>query len=412
MNLNVSPSSTVLPGFDLVCFSHLRWDFVFQRPQHLMSRFSDAARVFFIEEPVFHDGDATIRMEEKRPGLNVCIPHLPNGTDAAAFTPVIAGQVRQMLNAHDCDNYVAWFYTPMMIDLGAELEPAAVVYDCMDELSAFRGAPPELVEREKRLMAMADVVFTGGQSLYQAKRSQHRSVHAFPSSVDVKHFAMAREIESERPEQEAIAHPRVGFAGVIDERFDTELLAGVADLRPDIHFVMVGPVVKISEDDLPRRANIHYLGMQSYNDLPAFFAGWDVASMPFALNESTKYISPTKTPEYLAAGLPVISTAVTDVVHPYQDLGLVQIVATPAEFSAALDNALTDDAATRKTKADEFLGKNSWDKTFNAMLALIEKAVDENISQPAALSASAAAADGLHSPASAALQGDLQCSTI
>lgn len=409
---SVSPSDSFVPGFDLVCFSHLRWDFVFQRPQHLMSRFSEAIRVFFVEEPVFHDGDATIRIEEKRPGLRVCVPHLPNGSDAGAFTSVIAAQVRQMLDAHDCDNYVAWFYTPMMIDLAAELEPATVVYDCMDELSAFRGAPPELLEREKRLLAMADLVFTGGQSLYEAKRSRHRSVHAFPSSVDVSHFARAREINSERPEQENIPHPRVGFAGVIDERFDTELLAGVADLRPDMQFVMVGPVVKISEDDLPRRSNIHYVGMQSYDDLPAFFAGWDIASMPFALNESTKYISPTKTPEYLAAGLPVISTAITDVVHPYQDLALVQIVATAQEFSAALNNALAENAATRQAKADEFLAKNSWDKTYSAMLALIEAAADANNSQTAALSASAAAADGLHSPASAAVQGDLQCSII
>ena len=412
MNLTVSPSDTNVPGFDLVCFSHLRWDFVFQRPQHLMSRFSDATRVFFVEEPVFHDGEATIRIEEKRPGLKVCIPHLPHGADAAALTPVVAEQVRQMLNAHDCDSYVAWFYTPMMIDLAAELEPVAVVYDCMDELSAFRGAPPELLGREKRLLEMADLVFTGGQSLYEAKRSRHRSVHAFPSSVDVNHFSRARTISSERPEQAEVKHPRVGFAGVIDERFDTELLAGVADLRPDMQFVMVGPVVKIGEEDLPRRSNIHYVGMQSYDDLPAFFAGWDVAMMPFALNESTKFISPTKTPEYLAAGLPVISTAITDVVHPYKDLGLVQIVSTPEEFSAALDTALTEDAAARQRTADEFLAKNSWDKTFNAMLALIESAVDKNISQSAALSASAAAADGLHSPASAAVQGDLQCSTI
>jgi glycosyltransferase involved in cell wall biosynthesis len=412
MNLTVSPSNKNMPGFDLVCFSHLRWDFVFQRPQHLMSRFSDATRVFFVEEPVFHDGEATIRIDEKRPGLRVCTPHLPNGVDASEFTGVIAEQVRQMLNAHDCDKYVAWFYTPMMIDLAAELEPSAVVYDCMDELSAFRGAPPELIEREKRLMAMADLVFTGGQSLYQAKRSRHRSVHAFPSSVDVKHFARAREINSERPEQEGIAHPRVGFAGVIDERFDTELLTAIAELRPDMQFIVVGPVVKISEGDLPRRANIHYLGMQSYDDLPAFFAGWDIAVMPFALNESTKFISPTKTPEYLAAGLPVISTAITDVVHPYQDLGLVQIVSTAEEFSAALDTAVAEDASARQKQADEFLTKNSWDKTFAAMLALIEEAVDENISQSAVRSALAAAADGLHSPATAAVKGDLQCSTI
>lgn len=378
-----SPKPAAGSGFDVICFSHLRWDFVFQRPQHLMSRFADSHLVFYIEEPVFHDNGPIIRIEEKRPGLRVCVPHLPIGSSPTEMTPMIAEQILQMLKSHHCDAYVNWFYTPMLIDLAEGLDPMAVVYDCMDELSAFRGAPSDLYEREAALMNEADLVFTGGRSLFKAKRSQHRSVHAFPSSVDVKHFAQARDISEDRPEQAGIAHPRVGFAGVIDERLDTKLLAGIAERRPDMHFIMIGPVVKISESDLPRRDNIHYLGMQKYDDLPAFFAGWDIAIMPFAMNESTKFISPTKTPEYLAAGLPVVSTPITDVVHPYGDMGLVQIAARTADFAAGIDRAGSEDASERMARADEFLKRNSWDRTFAAMSGLIDEAVEENISRTA-----------------------------
>ena len=401
---NTFPPISRRTEFDVVCFSHLRWDFVFQRPQHLMTRFAKRGRVFFIEEPVFSDEPTRLDVSHKEDGLYVCVPRIANGKSGESISEVISEQIRELLQKNEVDTYIAWFYTPMMLDLAEGLEPAAVVYDCMDELSGFRGAPPELVERERQLMAKADLVFTGGLSLYEAKRTQHRSAHPFPSSVDVKHFGKALEVANEVADQETIRHPRIGFAGVIDERLDIELLDGIAELKPDWQFVMIGPVVKISEDDLPRRDNIHYLGMKPYEELPHYLAGWDVAMMPFALNESTKYISPTKTPEYLSAGLPVVSTAITDVVRPYGEMGLVHIASNPAEFVEGIEAAMNENPATRMTQVNEFLAENSWDNTFRSMSELIEGVIATRADdESAALSQN----NKNYEPETAALQGEI-----
>jgi UDP-galactopyranose mutase len=211
--------------------------------------------------------------------------------------------------------------------------------------------------------------------LYEVKREQHGSVYCFPSSIDVKHFARALQGDDEPSDQAAIPHPRVGFFGVIDERTDIDLLRRIAELRPEWQFVMIGPVVKISEDDLPRRANIHYLGGKTYDELPAYIAGWDVAMMPFALNDSTRFISPTKTPEYLAAGCPVVSTPIRDVVRPYGEAGLVHIASTAEQFVEAIRRSLDEDAKERRAKVNEFLSTMSWDKTYEAMSELIDEAI-------------------------------------
>ena len=234
--------------------------------------------------------------------------------------------------------------------------------------------------REAELFGLADLVFTGGRSLYEVKRGQHDAVYCFPSSIDVAHFARALEDNpsAEPDDQKNIARPRIGFFGVIDERTDIELLREMADLRPDLHFVMIGPVVKISEDDLPKAENIHYLGGKSYDELPDYIASWDVAMMPFALNESTRFISPTKTPEYLAAGKPVVSTPIRDVVRPYGEAGLVRIAGTPEQFARAIDEALNEDASERRRNAKEFLDTMSWDKTYEAMSELIDEAIAAN----------------------------------
>ena len=367
----LSPSTTGLSSdYDVVCFSHLRWDFVYQRPQHLMSHFARGSRVFFVEEPIFDSAEDRIDVINPEANIYRILPRLSG--DGADANSRIQRLVADVLERFDVEHYVNWFYTPMMLDLAEGMEPLATVYDSMDELSAFRGAPPELLENERRLFDLADLVFTGGQSLYEAKKHRHHSVHAFPSSVDVGHFATAREITDEPDEQRAIPHPRIGFAGVIDERMDIELLRDIAGLRPDWHFVMIGPVVKISESDLPRRYNIHYLGMQPYEKLPAFLAGWNAAMMPFALNDATKFISPTKTPEYLSAGLGVVSTPITDVVTPYGEMGLVHIASTAREFVAGLEAVMGQDAEQRAERAGEFLKQNSWDKTFAAMSDLID----------------------------------------
>jgi UDP-galactopyranose mutase len=255
--------------------------------------------------------------------------------------------------------------------------PIASVYDCMDELSAFKGADSLLPELEKQLFQHVDLVFTGGQTLYEAKRQAHPEVHAFPSSIDVTHFGKARTITTDPPDQADIPHPRLGFFGVIDERFDTELLDSMAVKRPDWHFVMIGPVVKIHLDSLPRHANIHYLGAKTYEELPAYLAKWDIALLLFARNESTRFISPTKTPEYLAAGKPVISTSIRDVVRPYGELGLVQIADRPDDFIQAAEKVLAQSSETGDWlgRVDDFLTNISWDKTWQQMSDLIDQAI-------------------------------------
>jgi UDP-galactopyranose mutase len=263
----------------------------------------------------------------------------------------------------------------MMLAFSDHLNPLAVVYDCMDQLSAFKGAPPELTLREAELLSISDLVFTGGQSLYEAKKESHPSVHAFPSSIDVPHFAAALDEREEPDDQAGIASPRIGFIGVIDERLDIGLLDRIAELRPEWQYVMIGPVVKIDEKDLPRRSNIHYLGSKQYSELPAYIGGWDVAMMPFAMNESTRYISPTKTPEYLAAGRPVVSTPIRDVVRPYGDLGLVHIASTPEEFVAGIERSIATDLPAHRAAANKFLANISWDNTFSEMLQLVNAAI-------------------------------------
>jgi UDP-galactopyranose mutase len=385
MKNGVFTSSVELTSsYDLICFSHLRWDFVYQRPQHLMSRFAKDRRVFFIEEPIFHPGNSELRIERKNENLFVARPFFAQGSEPSSVENSLRKMVDQMRAEHSIDNYVTWYYTPMMLAWSDHLQPIAVLYDCMDELSAFRNAPHELVMREAELFSLADLVFTGGRSLYEAKRSQHPNVFCFPSSIDVDHFSRALDAPDDPADQAGIAKPRVGFCGVIDERTDVDLLAKIADLRPAVQFVMLGPVVKIDEADLPRRENIHYLGGKSYDELPEYIAGWDVAMMPFALNDSTRFISPTKTPEYLAAGRPVVSTPIRDVVRPYGEAGLVHIAETPEEFVAAIDKAMKDDPENRRRKVEEFLEGMSWDNTYKSMSELIDDAAAKNEKELAA----------------------------
>jgi UDP-galactopyranose mutase len=360
-------------NLDLICFSHLRWGFVYQRPQHLMSRFAKHRRVFFFEEPVFDSPKAELRHHVcPQTGVHIVVPALPEGSSASNTNKVLRKLLVSLLRDQAIRDYVAWFYTPMALSYTAELRPAVIIYDCMDELSLFHGAPPELLQNEKNLFERADLVFTGGLSLFEAKCERHKEVYAFPSSVDVPHFAQARIRQNEPADQANIPHPRIGYAGVIDERMDTALLQEVARLRPEWQIVLLGPVVKISETLLPKAPNIHYLGMRPYAALPAYFSGWDAAMLPFALNEATRFISPTKTPEYLAAGLPVISTPIRDVVRPYGDLGLARIAKSAGEFAAAMDHVVTYGMSMKwRERADAFLSTLSWDHTWNAMNQLI-----------------------------------------
>jgi UDP-galactopyranose mutase len=375
---------------DLVCFSHLRWNFVFQRPQHLMSRFARERRVFFFEEPERGALAPRLVLSRSPEGVLVATPHLPSGLDPHAEHEALRELLDALLVEHGSGDRVLWYYTPMALPFSRHLAARAVVYDCMDELALFRGAPPVLVEREAQLLRRADVVFTGGVSLWEAKRGRHPSVHAFPSSVDVAHFARARAAQPEPAELAGVPRPRIGFCGVVDERLDAPLVEAVARARPAWRLVMVGPVVKIDPASLPRLPNLHWVGGRDYGDLPRWFSAWDVAMMPFARNEATRFISPTKTPEYLAAGLPVVSTSIRDVVRPYGERGLVRIADDPDAFVRAIEACLAEDAAPRRAAADAFLATRSWDDTWRRMRDLTERAAAREAAPRATTHATAA----------------------
>ena len=370
---------------NLVVLSHLRWDFVFQRPQHLMSRFAQTGNVLFIEEPVHKPGDPGYTVSHPCTNVTVIKPHTPlqnpgfEGKQTAVLAPVIEEVVQQMAP----EDYCAWFYTPMALPLLDALKPQAVIYDCMDELSAFAYAPPQLKRRERALLKRADLVFTGGPSLYRAKRSHNPATHCFPSAVDTRHFSRGADRANVLPSLAGIAKPRLGFFGVVDERFDCELLATIAAMRPDWQFCIVGPVVKIDPSLLPRRANIHYFGQQPYADLPGFIAGWDVCLLLFAQNDATRFISPTKTLEYMAAARPVVSTPVVDVVDLYGDL--VSIARSPEEFVSACEALLAETADERILREAAMRRKVetlTWDNTAKAMAAVIAETVVAKRAQP------------------------------
>jgi hypothetical protein len=353
---------------DLICFSHLRWNFVYQRPQHLMTRFARQNRVFLIEEPIFNDDPCHLELDRKG-NLTIAVPYLQHGLSQDDIIFHQVKLLKELFVEENIASYLFWYYTPMALAIGNHFSPKLIIYDCMDELSLFKNAPAELKEREKELFEKADLVFTGGHNLYQAKRNSHNNIYPFPSSIDKEHFTLARDITFEQDDQAQIPHPRFGFYGVIDERFDIDLIKEVAERKPDWHFVIIGPVVKIDPEILPKMDNIHYLGGKNYDELPKYLGGWDVAIIPFLRNDSTKYISPTKTPEYLAGGKPVISTSIIDVVTPYGINDLVHIADTADEFIVAAEIELNrQDRDKWLEKIDRFLSQNSWDKTWNKMM--------------------------------------------
>ncbi len=371
-------------GSDIVCFSHLRWRFVFQRPQHLMTRWAKEGRVFFVEEPQWSEGEPRWSMHQDDSGVQVWTPLLPKPEVA----PDVNASLRQLLavlfSEQEITDFVSWYYTPMAWPFTSQLEPTTTVYDCMDELSSFRGAHSDLPELERQLLSKADVVFTGGHHLYEAKKRLHHNVHPFPSSVDVPHFAQARESQPDPLDQAHIPHPRLGFFGVLDERFDCQLVSQMAAEKPDWQVVLIGPICKIDPASLPSGPNVHLLGMKQYDELPTYLSGWDVALLPFAINDATRYISPTKTPEYLAGGLPVVSTPIHDVVHPYEDNGLVRIARTTEQLISAVEASLSEDPSARVRKSDRFLANLSWDTTFAEMKELVEA---PKVAEPAQRSA-------------------------
>jgi len=353
-----------------------------------MSRYASRQPVYFIEEPIVEDIPAATMREEMYGGVHVVVPHVPRSFSADERLAWQRRVVTDVVESNRIKRFVLWYYTPQALPFSDHLEPDAVVYDCMDELSAFKGAAAELPALERRLLRRADLVFTGGHSLYEVKKTQHTNIHPMPSSVDVAHFAAARRSPDEPADQAAIKRPRLGFFGVLDERLDIPLLAGLAEARPQWQFVMIGPVVKIDPAQLPAHPNIHYLGSKAYAELPAYIAGWDAALLLFARNEATRFISPTKTPEYLAAGKPVVSTSIRDVVNPYGKRDLVLIADSVPDFISACERALSEPPEPRRVRADVYLRGLSWDRTWAKTAALLDNVLGSNagtVPRPAAV---------------------------
>lgn len=356
---------------DLVVFSHLRWDFVFQRPQHLMTRFACHRRVYFIEIPIFGETDSPyLHLKRSEENVNVLTPYFPEGYSHETCESILRMMLSETFEENNISQFTAWYYNPMALIYTDHLNPSVIIYDCMDELSGFKDCPQEMKDWESKLLGLADVVFTGGNAIYNAKKHLHYNIHSFPSSIDHSHFHQARKNLSEPYDQKEIPQPRIGFYGVIEERIDLNMLRDIAILRPEYQFIMLGPVIRLDESLLPRLPNIHYLGKKDYKELPLYLASWDCAFMPFALNEATRFISPTKTPEFLAAGKPVVSTPINDVIYPYaSEAGLVYIAGNPEEFVNCVDLALEDARNNQDwiSKVDKFLDGNTWDSTFARM---------------------------------------------
>ena len=369
---------------NLVVFSHLRWDFVFQRPQHILSRLARQHPVEYIEEPVYDEGPAYLEQWTPAPNVRVLRPHTPVRT--AGFHDDQLSFLKPLIETHLEDrritDYAAWFYTPMALPLMADLEPSVVVYDCMDEPSAVKSAPRQMLQRETALLRRADLVLTSGPSLYEVMRSANPCVICVPGAVDAGHFERRnalgkRQLVARAEElQGAIPHPRLGYYGVIDERLDLELVRKVAEAEPSWQLVMVGPVVGVDPARLPRGPNIHWLGQQSYDLLPQLLAGWDVCLMPFALNDATRHISPTKTLEYMAAGRAVVSTGVHDVISLHGEL--VRVGLNDASFIQECRKALAETAPARAERAQRMaagVSRCTWDGTTRVIRQALETAV-------------------------------------
>jgi UDP-galactopyranose mutase len=371
---------------DLICISHLRWDFVWQRPQHLLSRLAKDYRVFFVEEPVTNTEISEPRIEafQGRGEHPVTVVRLQQparehywiGHNDPQTQTTYERLLREYFDAQGSSDRIVWLYTPMAAPFVAALEPKLLIYDVMDELSAFKGAPAALREQDRAMLQQADITFTGGVSLYRARLPYASNIYLFPSGVEIAHFAQAAPGKLTQPADMAnLAAPILGYFGVVDERMDLPLLAHLAAAHPEWNIVMLGPVIKIDPAELPQAPNLHFLGMKDYQELPAYLSWFDVALVPFAMNEATRYLSPTKTLEYLAANKPVVSTPIADIVELYGDY--VRIGETPAEFVAQVEEALAEDAAERadrETRVQKLLQLHTWDYIAGEMAKLIEAA--------------------------------------
>jgi hypothetical protein len=364
----------------LIVLSHVRWGAVWQRPQHLLTRLAGHFDVHVVEEPVFADSEPALMSATHQNGVEVLTPRTKefasgwHDSQLNAVRPLLA----DFMLSRGLKEPLVWLTTPMALPLVADLEPRAVVYDCMEDLASASSVPPELAAREQALMALADVVLAGGPSLHAAREGLHPNLHCVPNAVDAAHFAPGNldgdDVESAVATElhRGMPHPRLGFFGTIDERLDLALVAAIADARPDWQIVMVGPVVTIAPASLPQRPNIRWVGPQRHEALPHLMSHWDVCLLPLALDETTRFASPANTLEYLAGGKPVVGTPVRDVVSLYG--AVVHIAEDSAQFVAAIEQLLAEPAparAGRRARAQALVDAHSWDDAAASVAALL-----------------------------------------
>jgi glycosyltransferase involved in cell wall biosynthesis len=370
-------------NFGIVVFSHLRWKFVWQRPQQLLSRIAANHKVLFVELTQFDlkEGcEPQLKLESVATNVTVANIHLASNLVGTSEVDRLMRKfckfAIEAVNAHgEFDNPLLWYYSPM--DAGwalGHINGRGIVYDCMDELSQFKGAPPEMLERERKLIAAADIIFTGGYELWLKKKRQHQNVHFFGCGVEFDHFNQAQERRKPIPQDmQGFSKPVVGWFGVVDERVDYDLVAELARIRPQYDFVLVGPVVKVDPASLPQANNIHWLGGRDYKVLPGYCRAFDVCMMCFALNEATEFINPTKALEYLATGKPIVSTPVKDVVRQYLDH--VLIASTVEEFALQIDRSIQTPDSAMIARGLQKARLASWDSTVAEMRRLIAKSL-------------------------------------
>ena len=383
--------------FPIIVHSHLSWDWVWQRPQQFHSRLSKTHPILFVEGPIVSDqvttSGVTLREISDYPNIVVLQMVMPaarwaDGAWVDAERRRLVHSVLEGPLGRTFENPVQWFYDPMAVTsfLG-HMDEAAVVYDCMDELSKFKGAPPELVRRERELLNAADVVFAGGPKMARAKSRYHSNCYSYGCGVDIKHFGKARHAATQVPDDVAqFAGPVLGYIGVVDERVDYDLLAKLADHNADWTVAIVGPVAKVDSADFPKRDNLRFLGGRDYAELPRYAKAFDLCLMPFAKNEATEFINPTKALEYMATGTPIVSTDVEDVVLQFS--AVVKVAATHEEFVAHCEMSLAQPNARRIAAGMKMARNNSWE----SIVAHLEKHVEDVLESTETVAASGSAA--------------------
>lgn len=369
----------------VLCLSHLRWNDTEVRPRQLLSACARVRPAVFFEQPHFDASEPFLDITHTPERVVLAVPHLPPRMTALEAEQAQRDMLDDLLRELDEDMPVLWYYSPLALGFSDHLRASAIVYDCLEQLESRDDATSELHERERTLLERADVVFTCSYGLFQRMRrtTQHPNIHPFVSSIDLEFFQRAREAPLEPPSQQQVDEPRIGFYGSIDQSVDLQLLTELACARPDLQLVLLGPLVGLDPDDLPCVPNLHWLGVPTPEQIPAYLAGWDVVMLPLAHTDTVNSSAATRAAECLAAGKPVVSTSVADIVEPWGRAGLVWLGDDAGEFADAIDDALASDRSARLEHGDDYLADHTWLATWCAMWMHIERAMETRTSEHA-----------------------------